>query len=306
MADNTNYGLLTNMAQGIREGLIQYQAAKNNNRQNMNKGLIPKKDADGNIIGFDKDPTYKKPGSALAEAVALLGMQNTKSTIEERDRKAVDDAEKKASPAHQFTLLPKETQIQIEDLAKKIGGRTSIGSSLQAGLDKINDPSLSQEQKLITGKQMIKTLNSTEGQDAVGAEESKRLASLLEYHFFNFTEPGPAFGRAPIESFGEQVKNKISELASSKKALQGETADLYKGAGREDLARGGLIEKSTAPPPAASPKIPSSIMSSPNANAAKPPAPPPGKIHVSNGKEDFFIDPAKLPSAMRDGYQEIK
>ena len=35
MADSTNYGMLNNMAQGIREGLIQYQTMKNNNRQNQ-------------------------------------------------------------------------------------------------------------------------------------------------------------------------------------------------------------------------------------------------------------------------------
>lgn len=132
--------------------------------------------------------------------------------------------------------LPVENQKQIEALATKKAGRISIANSLQTTLDSLNDPNMSEEQKLVQARQAIKVLNSQEGQDAVGAEESKRLAALLEYKTFNLTEPGPFLGRAPISDFAEQIKNTVGGLRSSAKFSDESIKSLYGGGS-------GLIEK---------------------------------------------------------------
>lgn len=117
-----------------------------------------------------------------------------------------------AQAKDEFGQLPIENQEQIKDLSKKIAEKTNIKNSLQGGLNRLEDKNLDDDQKLVQARQMIKLLNSQAGQDAVGAEEAKRLAGFLEFRYFNLTEPGPLMGRAPISEFTEQVKQTLRGL----------------------------------------------------------------------------------------------
>lgn len=127
----------------------------------------------------------------------------------------------------EFSRLPKENQVEIEKLASKTGDKRGISNQLKADLTKLEDPSLNDEQKLVYARQMIKTLNSQQGQDAVGAEEAKRLSSLLEYHWFNLTNPGPVVGRAPISDFTNQVRNTVEGIDKSVELNNKEIDRLY-------------------------------------------------------------------------------
>lgn len=70
------------------------------------------------------------------------------------------------------------------EIAKDINQSTAklapIRSEIASALKQLKDPKLSEEQKVRIGQSLIKTLNSTQGSDAVGVEEAKRLASELE------------------------------------------------------------------------------------------------------------------------------
>ena len=97
---------------------------------------------------------------------------------------------------------------------------------------------LSDEQKIVQGRQLLKTLNSTEGADAIGAEEAKRLGGLLEYQMMNITQPGPMFGR-DLPGFKEQAmatsKNIKNAVQSNQKIIENLTG------------RKGLLEEQPKP-----------------------------------------------------------
>lgn len=114
-----------------------------------------------------------------------------------------DEARALMAPQKFFENLPEDSKQTITSLAKKNADREAIANSIEsvfAGWDTLTEP-----QKLQQGRQLIKTLNSTMGSDAAGAEEVKRLASKLEIAFSGFTTGNPGqFGR-DIEGFKEDA-----------------------------------------------------------------------------------------------------
>jgi hypothetical protein len=103
--------------------------------------------------------------------------------------------------------LPPENKEQINKLAGSNANKASITTQIDSTIAMLDDPKISEDQKLMQARQLIKTLNSVQGPDAVGAEEVKRLAGLLEFRMMpNFTEPGDIIGRTPISEFATQAK----------------------------------------------------------------------------------------------------
>lgn len=99
--------------------------------------------------------------------------------------------------------LPPEDKAIVSTLATKTANKVSIANQIDSML--ADWDSLSEKDRLARGRQMIKVLNSTEGQDAVGAEESKRLGGMLEFAYGNFTNDNPVqFGR-DLEGFRRQA-----------------------------------------------------------------------------------------------------
>lgn len=122
------------------------------------------------------------------------------------------------SPKKQFDNLPKEAQVGIEKVAGRQATQLSIANSIDSTVGVLSDPSIPEDQKLMQGRQLIKVLNSQEGQDAVGAEEAKRLAAKLEYSYGNFTNSNPMqFGR-DLPGFKEQAQITANSLRQSAKA----------------------------------------------------------------------------------------
>lgn len=139
----------------------------------------------------------------------------------------------------EFGRLPKERQVEIEKIATNTGTAKTIRNQLKSDLALLKDPSVNDEMKLTHAQSMIKTLNSQQGQDAVGAEESKRLAALLQYNVWpNLTQPGPVFGRAPISDFAAQVENSLGAL-DRKIEINDKTVDELYGRNGQVAAPGG-------------------------------------------------------------------
>jgi hypothetical protein len=136
-----------------------------------------------------------------------------KLTSQEKDRADIDytkaqtekirkEANKKANTGEE---LPIDSKKVIENLATKNANKTSIKNQIEAVMDSWD--SLSEEQQLAAGRQLLKTLNSPEGADAIGSEEANRLGSMLEFSMGNFTNSNPTqFGRN-LKGFREQAKN---------------------------------------------------------------------------------------------------
>jgi hypothetical protein len=79
-----------------------------------------------------------------------------------------------------YDMLPKDVQSASKIITDKNANIMGIRGQLASALAQWDDPSLTDEDRLRVGQGLIKTLNSTEGADAVGAEEAKRIASELQ------------------------------------------------------------------------------------------------------------------------------
>lgn len=135
--------------------------------------------------------------------------------------KANENPAKKA-----FQQLPEENQKQIEVLAGKIGTKQSIKNQLDSTLEVLRSPDIPEDQKITSGRTLLKILNSAEGADAVGAEEAKRLGSFLEYKMGNFTQPGSFIGR-DLDKFIEQVDLNSKALGQALERGKSDIDTLY-------------------------------------------------------------------------------
>lgn len=163
---------------------------------------------------------------ALDKKLAHDAAQNAAN----RANKAAQENSKKPDAKKEFEALPIENQKQIQSLAEKQANVSFIKNNLASSFVVLKDNKASPEQKLQTARQMIKTLNSTQGQDAVGSEEAKRLAGFLEMGLMNFIrgtkQPGEAFG-TDVGAFTTQIENKIKELDSVEKMNRAQIDKLY-------------------------------------------------------------------------------
>lgn len=121
--------------------------------------------------------------------------------------------------------LPAEDQEVVKDLAKKNAHKIAIANQIEAVMSKWNQ--LSNDQKVTQGRQLIKTLNSIEGSDAVGAEEVKRLGAKLEFAMGNLTNSNPTqFGR-DLAGFEEQARLTSQGLRTAITSNDNEIAKRY-------------------------------------------------------------------------------
>lgn len=195
----------------------------------LDKGYKLDRKAEGGY-GFIADPTSHR---AQERALELAGKRLA-------NRKLQADMSKPVSNKERFDALPMGSQKQVEKLAMTAANKKQIANTLESGLRILDDKKVSPDQKLVQAQSMIKALNSTEGADAVGAEESKRLASLLEVHIFNLTQPGPIMGRAPISEFAKQVRNKLGSVRDAARLDEEEIERLTGGGGSAPAQ--GLLE----------------------------------------------------------------
>jgi hypothetical protein len=203
----------------MREGLI-------------NQGVIRPQDA----------PEQYDPGLYRQ---TLMGWRNSDEYLNRQEKlaniaKLKAEAQTKANPAKkEFDLLAPENQKQIETLAQKSAGKTSIKNQIDSALEILGNPDVDEEQKVTAGMGLLKVLNSAEGADAIGVEEARRIGGLLEYKVLNFTEPGSFVGR-DIDQFVDQVRLKSEELGQGIARNRAEIDKLY---GR----RGGSIPSIKVP-----------------------------------------------------------
>lgn len=188
--------------------------------QLVSQGLLGENDAPAE---YD-DGFYKQSLTRFQQTKEYLEKENIKSQIGHaknqdellRDRFAFDQRKHKDDTNLEYAKLgsknsidkfPIENKEQITKLAGANATKVGIATQIDSTVKMLDDPKLDQDQKLMQARQMIKVLNSTQGQDAVGAEEAKRLASMLEFRMMpNFTEPGAFLGRSDISEFSTQAK----------------------------------------------------------------------------------------------------
>lgn len=118
------------------------------------------------------------------------------------DRKATRD-EQRFQAGLRGDLIPLDQKKLVENLSSKNANKLSIKNQIESVMSTWDD--LSEDQKVATGRSLLKTLNSTEGADAIGSEEANRLGSKLEFALGNLTNSNPLqFGR-DLEGFKTQA-----------------------------------------------------------------------------------------------------
>ncbi len=252
---------LAGVSQGMQQGMQMRQAAEQRQRllaEQDKQRKLQEAYAAGVTIGPDGAPVINQSMalSALAgegfgqEALALdtqakaqaLAKQQRDQDQANKDREfkfqqqklAADTAATKALQSAKLAResatgenLPLDQKKVVETLSSKNAGKISIQNQIEAvmsGWDSLTD-----DQKYAAGGQLIKTLNSTEGADAVGEGEAKRLAGKLQFATGNLFNSNPIqFGR-DYPGFKEQALN---TAAGIRKAVESNQSVIDKSMGR--------------------------------------------------------------------------
>ena len=151
----------------------------------------------------------KEDLSLLSQKLSLMDKLNTNNDIEH---------------------LPAEDREVVKELSKKNAQKQSITNQIDSAVKLLENPRVEDDQKLSQGRQLLKTLNSTEGADAIGKEEAERLGSYLKFNFMNLTEPGPFFGR-DLKSFAEQAKLTSGVIKDAIHSNEGIIGEKYRKSG---------------------------------------------------------------------------
>lgn len=172
------------------------------------------------------DPVVQKNlmGQLLTQKERMeMGFKERETTVKEVEAQAkLQEQRNKRSSGE---ALPVEKKKFVETLGTKNANKVAIKNQIDAVTS--NWDNLPDDQKLSAGRQLLKTLNSPEGADAIGVEEANRLGSRLEYALGNFTNSNPTqFGR-DLKGFKEQAQNTSKSLETAIKSNEGEIDKAY-------------------------------------------------------------------------------
>ena len=184
--------------------------------------LAKKKREDEEKRAFEKYKTDLETKKALAVAAA-----EAKSLSGLLKGYQVNEAIKKANDPYE--QAPKLVQDEVNGLTETNTKRQSGLMNLNSVLKQLEDPNLSEDQKILAGQGALKWLNDPVNADVVGAEESKRIGGLLQN--FQWGRPGGFLGIGigrDLPGFTEQVRNKALAVENSKFATEDQVAGLLK------------------------------------------------------------------------------
>ena len=283
-----DYDIVNKIAAREREAALAQTEAKTTSitgnlelaKNNLNR--LVKEGGDKNAIA-EATLNYKK---ALAEESSSLNREKfdfTKGVQLEKlanERVRLDQLRDRNDIYRQKVLQPAnvgDVKLNAVDdrLVKKfaddIANKQSISDAIGYEIGILEDPNVSEYVALNSARSIAKVLNSAEGKDAVGLEESKRLLSELDlFGVKRAIEGGNLFG-ADVDSFVEKIKIKKGELDGRVENNMGRVNEIYRKYGKPIPAgtsqmpsRGAMI---TAPAPQAMRSTNAPAMSQTNAPA---------------------------------------
>jgi len=188
------------------------------------------------VLQTEKQRELEKAKLAKAEQGKMLETA-LKLSQEERAQKAAERAETRqteelaiskqklsleekrlmaelGSSKRQLEQLNPANKTMVESLSKDSATKTAIANEIAQTVKLFDDPNISDTQKIKAGESLLKVLNSTQGSDAVGAEEAKRLGSLLQFQIGNLFGPGKFIGR-DLPGFRDQAATTVNRLSGA-------------------------------------------------------------------------------------------
>lgn len=205
----------------------QYDASKDNRGLDNDKKLF---DYKSGIDNQNQLATLQKKfelAGQQGDADSQRSLQNEMTLLQERAR--LFPSAKAGGPK----LNDADTKF-VDTLASKNANKVSIANQLQQFTDfvtpKPGQPAPDEKTIVKEGQRLIKVLNSSEGQDAVGKDEAERLGSMLDFKMGNlgnlFDPTQKKFGR-DIEGFKNQIAAAVDSIRSSTKANDAEIGKIY-------------------------------------------------------------------------------
>lgn len=158
-----------------------------------------------------------------------IGRFNTKSgTVEDTGAMAPPKPVPKATDPD--AGLPLDVKEQIKGLSTKNAGKIAIANQMESYLEQFK-AAKTEDDKARIGGMMLKVLNSPEGADAIGVEESRRLGDALEYNVFDIKaglgmKAGNVHGR-DLPGFETQVEGVIKAVRGGTDRNKAEVDKLY-------------------------------------------------------------------------------
>lgn len=186
-----------------------------------------------------EDDRIKKEGADLAKGNAEETKRHNQA-MEGIGRTNANKVPAGALKNAEFNALPVESQEIVKDLSKKNAQKLSIANQIAGdlkqyraarGIDENGQPipgvKPDNDRALKIANGMVKTLNSKEGADAVGAEESGRLATAIQFQ----TNPlnlkgGQRLGR-DFEAFDTQIGDTYNGIMGGIEANKAEIERAY-------------------------------------------------------------------------------
>jgi hypothetical protein len=173
------------------------------------KGL--KKDASGNIV---EDPESSFIKSRLAD----IDRSKEEMAIKRESLALQRDQLKTLKNQTAFKMMPEDQKIMVEKFAGEKAKLFPIVNQFDQYISQLENPNLSESEKIQIGLQSMKLMNSPTNPDAVGAEEVKRIGSYLNPAPQPFGPKGWAVG-VDLAGFTEAVKNTRNRSAGTLEAV---------------------------------------------------------------------------------------
>jgi hypothetical protein len=200
-------------AVGAQAGLTGLEAIEKGRKEKEAKAeklKASEKERLTTAIALSKEARAEESASRAEKRQAEeLGLSKQRLDLEQKKFMAEMGSSKK-----QLDRLPTENRVMVEKLSEDSAKKTAIATEISQTIALFDDPKVSDDQKIKAGQGLLKVLNSTQGSDAVGAEEAKRLGSLLEFQIGNIFQPGPFLGR-DLGMFRDQAASTVNRLSGA-------------------------------------------------------------------------------------------
>lgn len=191
-------GLLTGfLGERGREAALNKQETQAYNKARADAYQADKLQQEMDLKGRSLDETIRGHNLENARDLAKIGIEKEKLT------KAGDD----------YDL----NKIYVKSAVPKLVNKQSILNTLKSTLSEYNSALQKgdNEQAYILGQRALKTINSPEGADAIGKEESERLGSQLKMFRQPFAIPGDIGVGRKLPEFGQSLQDTIDVLEGS-------------------------------------------------------------------------------------------
>lgn len=218
-----------NQRQDIFEkGINQKQYQFDQNQERFAKELAEKQAWEK--YKAEQDAMWKAKEIELKNQQLELQKQNVNSQIKTRDQQVNINKSKAANAGRRASgditkLAPDERKL-VESLSTKTANQIAIKNELDSFISQYD--SLNDKEKITQGRALLKTLNSTQGADAIGVEEARRLGSALEFSLVNLNNPNPLQLGYDLKGFGTQVRQTRDKINETIKRNQFEIDKIMK------------------------------------------------------------------------------